>query len=192
MTRYPYDAGLLSACGAAIETEVKQSRKKKHENFVVCGRGMSNPNEGITSWVFRKTAYYSGRCGAFIWRSGGRGWVCDCGGLAEFAGARAADDGCVARKNCGERPVERDLKLFFQRNQFVEVHGVPEEPGEVAVHLKSDDADDRIARAERDEHSLRNVAVGFEALIAFAMRDVACGNFSVSNGHRRNLRSARF
>src|SRR6185437_12176811 len=56
----------------------------------------------------------SGRRRAFDFRRGGGGFD-----GAEFAGAGAAEQNGVARKNCAERPVDSDLKLLFQVDEFV-------------------------------------------------------------------------
>ena len=77
--------------------------------------------------------------------------------------------------------------MLFERDEFVEVHRVPEKPREIAVDLQTRNADDGVARAERNEHAFGNVAVGFERLIAFAMGDVACGDSSVRNSDGRDL-----
>src|SRR5579864_275454 len=57
---------------------------------------------------------------------GFRGGTGRCGfGGAEFAGGGAAKQNGVPRKNCAQRPIDRDLKLLFQVDEFVEMDCVP-------------------------------------------------------------------
>jgi hypothetical protein len=77
---------------------------------------------------------------------------------------------------------------FFYTDKFVQVNGVPEEPGEIAADLNTRDLDNRIVHTERDKHTFRGVFIGLERLAAPQVSDIERGDAPLLDGHRGDSR----